>query len=410
MKQTRRQALLGAAALGAATFSSTVSAETPNVKIALLAELSGAQARQGSMLRIGAEMAVEDINKSGGVKALGNAKIELVLEDAGDTIERAKSAAQRLVSQHPDLVAGTGAWLSSYTLAATEVTERAKLPWVTLAWADSVTSRGFKYVVDTSAPASVLVSDSLTQIMNLAEKQTGKRPKTIGLVYDTTAYSLAFIKPLKDGVLKKVGLEAVVDQAFTAPLSDATPLVQSVRSKRPEFLLVNTSSISDAKLLIEKLHEFGLGQGRVPILAPGANIGAPEMISLLGADKMEGIISLAANWESHKQASLAQDLSRRAKEPWMTQDSLCSYGSIFLIKDALERAGSLDRDKLMQALLATDTSTGPADYFVGGKLRFDPTGRRIDAPVALFQWQKGRPMTVYPEADAYAPLVWPKSV
>ena len=53
-------------------------------------------------------------------------------------------AAQRLVAQEPDVVGGTGAWLSSFTLAITEVTERAKLPWLTLSYSDVITERGSK--------------------------------------------------------------------------------------------------------------------------------------------------------------------------------------------------------------------------------------------------------------------------
>jgi len=63
----------------------------------------------------------------------------------------------------------------------------------------------------------------------------------------------------------------------------------------------------------------------------------------------------------------------------------------------------------MKAILATNTSTGPADYFCGGTLSFDAEGRRENAPVALFQWQNGRPVTVFPEEDAYAPIKWPKA-
>ena len=408
---SRRKVLLGGAT-AALTLSmpSIVSAQGgKDVKIAMLSEQSGLMARTGTMLKVGAEMAVEDINKAGGIKSLGGQKVMLVVEDVGDLIERARGAAQRLVSQHPDVVAGTGAWLSSHTLAITEVTERAKLPWVTLAWADSVTQRGFRYVADVSAPASKLVSESLERLLDLAQKTTGKRPKTIALVYDNTAYSLAFIKPLKEGLLDKLQVKAVVDEVFTPGLSDATPLIQRVRSARPEFMLLNSSSVSDAKLLIEKLNEFGLGKGRIPLLAPGANIGAPEMLKLLGDDKIEGIIGLAANWESVKKKSLAAELAKRANEPWMTQDTLSTYGAVWVIKDALERVGSTDKDKLMDAIRATNTSTGPADYFVGGSLRFDDAGRRLDAPVALFQWQNGKPITVYPEADAYAPIKWPKA-
>lgn len=407
----RRQLLLGAGAASVAlSMPSIVRAQAGgDIKIAMLSENSGLMARTGNMLKIGAEMAVEDINKAGGVKALGGRKLQLVVEDVGDSIERARSAAQRLVSQHPDAVAGMGAWLSSHTLAITEVTERASLPWVTIAWADSVTKRGFKYVADVSAPASKLVSDSLTRLLDLAEKNSGKRPKKIGLIYDNTAYSLAFIKPIKEVLLGKLNIEASVDEVFTPGLSDATPLIQRVRSGRPDFLLLNSSSVSDAKLLIEKLNEFGLGKGRLPLLAPGANIGAPEMLKLLGQDKIEGVIALAANWESAKRKELAADLAKRANEPWMTQDTLSTYGSVFVIKDALERAGTTDKDALMKAILATNTSTGPADYFCGGTLSFDAEGRRENAPVALFQWQNGRPVTVFPEEDAYAPIKWPKA-
>src|SRR5690606_22629474 len=118
------------------------------------APLSGPWARQGEMMRKGADLAIEDINAAGGVKALGGAKVKLAVADAGDTAEKAKNAAQRLLAENPDMVGGTGAWLSSFTLAVTEVTERAGVPWVTLSYSDAITGRGFRYVFQTSAPGS----------------------------------------------------------------------------------------------------------------------------------------------------------------------------------------------------------------------------------------------------------------
>ena len=130
----------------------SASAQPKEVEMALIAPLSGPWARQGFLERAGAEMAIADINQAGGIKALGGAKIKLVVADAGDTPEKAKDAPQRLVSQYPDLVAGEGAWLSSFTLAVTEVTERAHLPWLTLSYSDQITSRGFHYVFQSSLP------------------------------------------------------------------------------------------------------------------------------------------------------------------------------------------------------------------------------------------------------------------
>ena len=58
-----------------------------------------------------------------------------------------------MVAQEPDLVGGFGCWLSSFTLAATEVTERAELPWLTLSYSDAITGRGYKYVFQSSPTA-----------------------------------------------------------------------------------------------------------------------------------------------------------------------------------------------------------------------------------------------------------------
>ena len=80
---------------------------------------------------MGGDLAVKHINEQGGIKALGGAKMRLISFDAGDNVEKAKNAAQRLVSSEPDIVAGGGSWLSSFTLAVTEVTERAEMPWLT---------------------------------------------------------------------------------------------------------------------------------------------------------------------------------------------------------------------------------------------------------------------------------------
>ena len=49
-------------------------------------------------------MAVDDINGGGGIKALGGAKVRLVQYDAGDSAEKAKNAAQRMIAQEPDLL------------------------------------------------------------------------------------------------------------------------------------------------------------------------------------------------------------------------------------------------------------------------------------------------------------------
>src|SRR5947199_9129957 len=129
-------------------------------------------------MRHGAEMGVEHINAQGGIKSLGGAKMKLVVIDCGDTTEKAKNAAQRMVAQETDLVAATGSYLSSFTLAVTEVTERAELPVLTLSYSDLLTERGFKYIFQTAAPASVKPHPGVPELTKLAEAASGTRPTT----------------------------------------------------------------------------------------------------------------------------------------------------------------------------------------------------------------------------------------
>ena len=150
---TRRTLVSSAAALP--FLGSAARAQNPaEVKVGLIVPLSGLYARPASVMRMGAEIGIDDVNGAGGIKALGGAKLKLVLIDCGDRVEKAKNAAQRMVAQEPDLVAATGAYLSSFTLAVTEVTERAELPVLTLSYSDLLTDRGFKYIFQTAATAS----------------------------------------------------------------------------------------------------------------------------------------------------------------------------------------------------------------------------------------------------------------
>lgn len=383
-------------------------AQVKDVKVALIVPLSGAWARNGEVHQLGAKAAIEDINAAGGIKSMGGAKMQLVVADAGDNIEKAKSAAQRLIAQEPDLIGGTGAFVSSFTLAVTEVTERAELPWLTLSYADSLTTRGYKYVFQTSAPASIQAANFLPAVVKLAGQTTGKPVATVGIVMDNTASPVGLTKPLREGGFEKSGLKLVADEIYTPPLSDATSLVQKLRNTRPEFALMLTTNTADSKLLLEKMDEMGLGGGRIPMISNGGAMAVPDMLKLVKKETMEGVMVVIANWPGKSQAALVEAFKKRTGEPWMTQDSISTYGDMWIFKEALEKAGVADRKKVAEAIRKMDTTTGPANYFPGGRLRFDEKGRRVDADIVLLQWQNGVPVPVYPADIATSKLVWAK--
>src|SRR5207244_5111641 len=121
-----------------------VATAADDFKIALVAPLSGRWGRQGQLKKMGAEMAIAEINAQGGIKALGGAKIVLREADAGDSVEKAVSAAQRVLTREK-ISAGIGSWLSSFTLGVTEVAERLQVPWLSLFYAYSITERDISY-------------------------------------------------------------------------------------------------------------------------------------------------------------------------------------------------------------------------------------------------------------------------
>ncbi len=402
--------ILGAVAAGAlfAVGPAAPAAAQSEVKVGLIAPMSGPWARQGDLMLKGANLAIEDINKAGGIKALGGAKLKLIVFDAGDSVEKAKNAAQRMVAQEPDLIGATGAWLSSFTLGVTEVTERAELPILTLSYSDQITARGFKYVFQTSPTGGAQSISTLPALVKMAEAATGKKPASVAIISDNTAAPMSFAKPMREGGIEKLGMKLVVNETFTPPLSDATPLIQKVRSSRPDLLLLLPTAISDDKMCLEKMHEFGLGRGRVPVVSNGAHIGAPDMLSNLGKELLEGVMTVVANWGAKGQEEIMKNFVANTGEPWITQDSISTYGDMLIFKEALEKAGAADRRKVAEAIRTMDTTTGPANYFPGGRIKFDENGRRVGADVVIVQWQNGVPLTVYPPASAVAEPIWPK--
>jgi branched-chain amino acid transport system substrate-binding protein len=313
-----------------------------------------------------------------------------------------------MVAEHPDLVGMTGAYLSSFTLAVSEVTERAELSMLTLSYSDLITGRGFRYIFQTSPTGVRQAEDSLPILLDLAAGAGASRPQRLGIVMDSTAASIAFVKPVKEGgSLKDNGLELVVDEVFTPPLSNATPLIQRVRATRPDLFLLLPTAVSDAKLLLEKMNEFGLGRGRLPTVSNGSAMGDPDLKANMSPELLEGVMSIVANWNVKGQETLSAEFIERSGEPWLTQNPICAYGHIWILKTALEQAGVANRNAVAQAIRSMDISDGPARFFPGNRIRFDEHGRRIDAELLVVQWQNGEPKTVYPADAALAAPIWP---
>lgn len=372
------------------------------VKIALVVPLSGRWARQGQLKKMGAEMAIEEINAQGGIKALGGAKIVLREADAGDSVEKAVSAAQRALTREK-ISAGIGSWLSSFTLGVTEVAERLQVPWFTLSYADSITERGFKYTFQGSPVSSLQAEQALDLILDLA-KRNNQQLRKAALVGDNTAAIVFFFKPLREKLLKAKGIEIVVDEVWTPPLADATAIVQKLRSTQPDIVFYGATNFPDSIQVLQKVKEFGL---KIPFMGVGAWLVTPEYVQTVGKELLDNIMSVTAAHPLKGQEDLVKKFRDRTGEPFMTQDPLATYAHVWIIKEAAERAKSADPKAIRDAVVTLDLASGPAAHaLIPGRIRYDTRGRRLGATPVIVQWQGGEPFTVVPAELATRKPVW----
>ena len=378
----------------------TAARAADDLTIALVAPLSGRWARQGQLMKMGADMAVEEINSQGGIKALGGAKIVVRETDAGDSVEKAVSAAQRVLTREK-ISAGIGSWLSSFTLGVTEVAERLQVPWLTLSYADSITERGFKYTFQTSPVSGLQAEQALELVVDLGKKSNHPIKKA-ALVGDNTAATVFFFKPLREKLLAAKGIELVADEVWTPPLADATSIVQKLRATQPDIVFYGATNFPDSIQMLQKVKEFGV---KTAIQGVGAWLVTPEYVKTIGKETLDSIQTVVAAHPLKGQEELVKKFKQRTGEPFMTQDPLCTYAHVWLIKEAAERARSADPKAIRDALAKIDLTSGPAaSTLYPGRIRFDERGRRVGASPIIVQWQDGEPYTVVPTAVATRPL------
>lgn len=163
---------------------------------------------------------------------------------------------------------------------------------------------------------------------------------------DNTASSVSFLRPIRQTELARYNLKLTLDETYTPPLSDVTGMVMRVSSARPQLLMLLASNTSDNKLLLDKLNEFGLGHGMVGLLGNGGSMCSSEMVNIVGKEQLEDLMMIIGNWGGKGQEELTRRFVERTKEPWFSQDSIQTYFEMMLLKEAVERAGSADRQKV----------------------------------------------------------------
>lgn len=180
--------------------------------------------------------------------------------------------------------------------------------------------------------------------------------------------------------------------------------MQKLRATQPDIMFYGGTNFPDSIQVLQKIKEFGV---KTPIQGVGAWLVTPEYVKAVGKELLDNIQTVVAAHPMKGQEALVKKFVQRTGEPFMTQDPLCTYTHVWLIKEAIEQAKSADPKAIRDALAKIDISAGPATAaFYPPRAKFDERGRRIGAAPLIVQWQGGEPFTVAPAAVATRPIAW----
>lgn len=371
------------------------------VYIGVVYPRTGAQARHGETCTQACILAAEDVNKAGGIKSLGGAKIELIIADARSDVSITRSEVERLCTRYKPS-ALTGSYVSGLTLPATEVSERYKIPWITGSIADAITGRGFKYVFQVSPKASHFGHMQVALAKELGEK-VGPPAKKVAIVYEDTAYGTATSRGLMEKS-KELGFETVMYEAYKHGFTDAAPLVTKIKASEAQILFP-VSYLTDAILIIRTMREMKVNSA---VIGGGAGYLMPEFEKGLGKDA-EYVFSVGS-WNWDLPYAEVTDMARRYEErhgEFIQEHAGEAYCMIWVLADAIERAKSTDPQKIRDALAKTNLTKGPGAIMPGYHVEFDATGWNKHVHPVMVQWQKGKLRSVWPPKVAATKPVWP---
>lgn len=367
------------------------------VKIGGIWPMTGILSYSGMQAQNGARIAADEINANGGIKSLGGAKIELVVGDSQSKPEVAVAEVDKLTEQ--GIVCFLGSCASGIALTATQASARNKVPFmVDGSVSDQIVQRGL-YGVFRFSPGFKRITDvSLDNLVKINES-AGKPAKTVVLVYEDGAFGSGLAKTLA-GELPKRGFEVLDMIAHPTPTRDFTNIGLKLRAAKPD-LIIPSSYLNEYTLLARSIHQHKVAMKAIYSVIGG---GASNMKFVREYNAAAQNIMDCNHWVDPKKPQTQQFLKVLDKNKIdLTWEVILQHSGVLLIADAIERAGSADRDKVTQAMAAST--------FEGHVMPYGPTkfvnGQNEGAQPINTQVQKDKIEVVFPPQFATGKPIYP---
>ena len=353
-----------AAASGAVAMPSVLRAQGGGVKIGLLHPVTGALSYSGQQGRIGATMAVDEINAAGGIKALG-AKIDPVLGDAQSTPDGGTAEVEKMNAAEVACV--IGGYASSICLAASQAAARYDLPYVVdVGVADSIVTRGLKNTFRFSPGFGVIAKTALDNL-TIINDQAGKPAKTVIIVHEDSLFGSGLAK-LLNAQLPAKGFEILETIPHPTPTRDFANVVLKIKAQNPD-LVIPANYYNEYVLLARTMQEQRVRPKGIYSVLGGA---ASSYKFVKDFPESAKYIMDCNHWFNPNSAK-AQELKKKVEDKgqFFTYELYLNYSAVQLVADALERAASTDRAKLTAALESSTFSSPIMPYgptkFVNGQ-------------------------------------------
>lgn len=351
------------------------------VKIGNIEPLSGPSAAVGLQGKNAREMAVEEINAAGGIKSLGGAKLVLIYADSESKPEKGVAEAERLINTEKVNVL-TGCWNSAVTLPTTAVAERYGIPFIVpVSVNDKITEQGFKNVFRIAAKDSWWTRDQFAFLKDM-EKEFNTKVKTVAFVYENGDWGKGFAGQWKK-LAQAGGYQVVLDEPYPSTATDLSPVVQKIKRANPDVLLL-VSNAADAILLTNTLADYKVKPKA--IIGSGGGHADPSFLKATGQNAR--YIFDLVEWETDVNKPGAKETNEKFKKRYgynLAGESVDAYVAMYVLADALERAGSLDPAKIRKALAETDLKSGPGMIVAYDAVQFDKTGQNEHAALVMVQ-------------------------
>jgi len=303
------------------------------VKLGIVAEITGGGAPVGATWRDGVNLAVEDINKKGGI--LGR-RLETFVMDTQTDPPTSVAVMRRAINENPFAILGTV--YSSSTVANMEIARQAGVPQITGSESVLIVQKGNPNIFLTSFTQQVGFAKLVRW---LAEDLKADK---IALIYVNNAFGRGgremFLKFLKDR-----GKSIVADISTEAQQADFTPELTRVRASGATHLMVYNHEEENARIMIQ-LRKLGLNVEPV-----GDNLCAQTAIDP-GGDAMNGARCHVPMTAASPVPGM-MDVGRRFREKYgriPDHNGFKAYIGAHMVKAAIERVGAFDQAKVRDCL------------------------------------------------------------